>query len=254
VVDKSMKALVGGLLPEEETKIRQLAAAVKQSFIMVFKSHVETLKTFLLLINKMYYMKNSSEKKWCPCKETQPLEQKNFIYAPMDKPKIPVYAPVSIKFTEMRPRKRMLVPRSSQLVPRSSQLVAPDANVNIASPMTVERYTGFVPYNSKAVALKRERFTDPSGDSLPIDYGNALLPPAPPTDISSQQYDAAIAAFYSTLNLPIPENQYDYDAPQTPIAGPIPIEATAYASLPSEYAENFTPLQVNRYGTVSKWR
>jgi hypothetical protein len=129
--------------------------------------------------------------------------------------------------------------------------VAPDVNVNI--PPSVERYTGFVPYSAKKAVVRRERFSDPTGgDALVIDYGNAIEPPEV-SNVSAAQYEAAIDAFYSTLGLPVPTTEYDYSEPK-PHAGPIPMEATAYASLPAEYAENFTPVQVNRYGTVSKWR
>ena len=188
----------------------------------------------------MYYMKNSLEKKWCPCKDVEP---QSVVYAKMDKPKIPIYGPVNIKLSQCPPRRKRYV--------LSSQMVAPDSNVNIPSG-TVERYTGFVPYSARSVAVKRrERFDE--GENLSIDYGNAISPPEKPALVTSQQYDAALASFYAALNLPIPENKYDFDAPQTMI-GPIPIEATAYASLPAEYVENFTPVQVNRYGTVSRWR
>ncbi len=129
----------------------------------------------------------------------------------------------------------------------SSQVVAPDANVNI--PPSVERYTGFVPYSARKAVARRERFVDPTaGDSLVVDYGNAIEPPTV-SNVSAAKYEAALDAFYSALAMP----EYDYSQPK-PHTGPIPIEATAYASLPSEYAENFTPIQVNRYGTVSKWR
>jgi hypothetical protein len=194
----------------------------------------------------MYYMKNNSEKKWCLCKEPQPTQQKNFIYAPMDKPKIPVYAPVNIKFTEAHPnhRRRVLVP--------SSQLIAPDTTVNVPQ-LSVERYTGFVPYNARAVAATRSDPT-PLRETMSFDFGNAIFQPPPqPAEVSNEQYDAALLAFYSTLNMPVPSSE-NYDDAPAPRKGSIPIEATAYASLPAEYAENFTPLQVNRYGAVSKWR
>ena len=207
----------------------------------------------------MYYLKNA-EKKWCPCDVTG--QQKNFIYAPMDKPKIPIYGQVNVRLSESpiriskvasgdyaRPR-RMLrqatspPARTAEFMTMSSQLVAPDANTSI--PSAVERYSGFVPYTARP----RERFVDPSGDSLIIDYGNAMIPPSV-TNVPAEQYDAAIAAFYETLGMPAPSTEYNFDAVRS---GPIPIEATAYASLPAEYAENFTPLKVNRYGTVSKWK
>lgn len=187
----------------------------------------------------MYYLKNA-EKKWCPCDGIN--QQKNFIYAPMDKPKIPVYGQVNVRVSESP---RRLVRIASKAPPVSSQSVSPDVNVNI--PSALERYSGFVPFTAR----QRERFVDPSGDSLIIDYGNAMIPPSI-TNIPAQQYDAAIAAFYETLGMPVPSNEYDFDA--TPHRAPIPIEATAYASLPAEYAENFTPLKVNKYGTVSKWK
>lgn len=184
---------------------------------------------------KMYYMKNP-EKKWCPCA----ARQKNFIYAPMDKPKIPVYAPISVRISEkFKPA-------------TSSQIVSPDSTISIPAAPTVERYTGFVPYNARTAVVvsgRRERF-DP--DTLLTDYGNAITPPTV-SNVSSAQYEAAVAAFYDALNTTAPADTYDYDAPVV-IKKQIPIEATAYASLPAEYAENFTPLQVNRYGTVSKWR
>lgn len=207
----------------------------------------------------MYYLKNA-EKKWCPCDVTG--QPKNFIYAPMDKPKIPIYGQVNVRLSESpiriskvasgdyaRPR-RMLrqatspPARTAEFMTMSSQLVAPDANTSI--PSAVERYSGFVPYTARP----RERFVDPSGDSLIIDYGNAMIPPSV-TNVPAEQYDAAIAAFYETLGMPAPSTEYNFDAVRS---GPIPIEATAYASLPAEYAENFTPLKVNRYGTVSKWK
>ena len=207
----------------------------------------------------MYYLKNA-EKKWCPCDVTG--QQKNFIYAPMDKPKIPIYGQVNVRLSESpiriskvasgdyaRPRRVLRQAtsppaRTAEFMTMASQLVAPDANTSI--PSAVERYSGFVPYTARP----RERFVDPSGDSLIIDYGNAMIPPSV-TNVPAEQYDAAIAAFYETLGMPAPSTEYNFDAVRS---GPIPIEATAYASLPAEYAENFTPLKVNRYGTVSKWK
>jgi len=227
----------------------------------------------------MYYLKNA-EKKWCPCDVTG--QQKNFIYAPMDKPKIPIYGQVNVRLSESpiriskvasgdyaRPRRVLRQAtsppartaefmtssppaRTAEFMTMSSQLVAPDANTSI--PSAVERYSGFVPYTARPrerfVDPTRERFVDPSGDSLIIDYGNAMIPPSV-TNVPAEQYDAAIAAFYETLGMPAPSTEYNFDAVRS---GPIPIEATAYASLPAEYAENFTPLKVNRYGTVSKWK
>jgi hypothetical protein len=172
----------------------------------------------------MYY----SENKWCPCGERRP---KTFICA------APNVCPVVV-----------------EALPRvSSQSVAPDVNVNIPTRSTEERYAGFVPMTAKRPPA--ERFSQE--DSLVVDYGNAMIPPIPPSAIppSAERYRAAVAAFYSALG--VSEEFYDFDSKPSP--GPIPIEANAYASLPADYAENFTPmrqngLEVNVYGTVSKWR
>jgi len=142
--------------------------------------------------------------------------------------------------------------------PISSQLVAPDVNVSIPTATTEERYTGFVPYT--ADRFDRPVFDYGRFDRPVFDYGNAMIPPAAPSSVSIERYEAAVAAFYSALGVGAPE-YYDYK--RAPPPGPIPIEANAYASLPADYAESFTPmrgtqstapLEVTVYGTVSKWR